>query len=142
MSASSRQNTSAPESESRYRPTPTAAGGGGGRPTSAATGRKAPQWPPTDPTGHPQPHIPTPPPASEPGGQPGPGGPLDQLPQVLKVREAAAILRVGRNQLYQAIARGEVPAVRIGRTIRIPTAALADLLTTSSEPAAPAVASE
>jgi excisionase family DNA binding protein len=50
------------------------------------------------------------------------------LPEVLTAREAAAILRVGRNQLYQAVARGEVGAVRIGRSIRIPKHALLALL--------------
>jgi excisionase family DNA binding protein len=54
---------------------------------------------------------------------------------VLKVKEAAAILRVGRNQLYQAVARGDLHAVRIGRTIRIPRTALLDLLSIS--PATP-----
>jgi excisionase family DNA binding protein len=53
---------------------------------------------------------------------------LAPLPEVLTVREAAAILRVGRNQLYQAVGRGEVGAVRIGRSIRIPKQALLDLL--------------
>jgi excisionase family DNA binding protein len=52
---------------------------------------------------------------------------LAMLPEVLTAREAAAILRVGRNQLYQAVAR-EVGAVRIGRSIRIPKQALLDLL--------------
>jgi excisionase family DNA binding protein len=47
---------------------------------------------------------------------------------MLKVGEVAAILRVGRNQLYGAVARGELRAVRIGRSIRIPKAALLDLL--------------
>jgi hypothetical protein len=37
---------------------------------------------------------------------------LATLPEVLTAREAAAILRVGRNQLYQAVARGELGAVR------------------------------
>jgi len=50
------------------------------------------------------------------------------LPEVLTAREAAAILRVGRNQLYQAVARGQLGAVRIGRSIRIPRHALLDLL--------------
>jgi excisionase family DNA binding protein len=53
---------------------------------------------------------------------------------MLTVKEAAAILRVGRNQLYQAVGRGEVRAVRIGRTIRIPKTALLDLLTTPATP--------
>ena len=62
---------------------------------------------------------------------------LATLPEVLTVREAAAILRVGPNQLYQAVARGELDAVRIGRNIRIPKQTLLDLLA----PASPAVAS-
>ena len=48
------------------------------------------------------------------------------------LEQAAAILRVGRNQLYQAVARGEVGAVRIGRSIRIPKQALLDLLAAAS----------
>jgi excisionase family DNA binding protein len=55
---------------------------------------------------------------------------------VLTAREAAAILRVGRNQLYQAVARGELRAVRIVRTIRIPKQALLDLLAPGSPPTA------
>jgi excisionase family DNA binding protein len=50
---------------------------------------------------------------------------------VLTAREAAAILRVGRNQLYQAVARGELGAIRIGRSIRIPRHALLALLTST-----------
>jgi len=59
---------------------------------------------------------------------------LATLPEVLTVREAAAILRVGRNQLYQAIARGQLGAVRIGRSIRIPKQALLDLLAAAAGP--------
>jgi excisionase family DNA binding protein len=47
---------------------------------------------------------------------------------------AATILRVGRNQLYQAVARGELGAVRIGRSIRIPKQALLDLLASTNPP--------
>lgn len=44
----------------------------------------------------------------------------------LTVDEAAAILRVGRNLLYESIQRGEVPGVvRLGRIIRIRRSALA-----------------
>jgi len=53
---------------------------------------------------------------------------------VLTAREAAKILRVGRNQLYQAVARGELGAVRIGRTIRIPKHALLRLLSLVGSP--------
>jgi excisionase family DNA binding protein len=57
---------------------------------------------------------------------------LASLPEVLTVREAAKVLRVGRNQLYQAVERGQLRAVRIGRSIRIPKQALLDLLARNS----------
>jgi excisionase family DNA binding protein len=53
--------------------------------------------------------------------------------RVLTVPEGAEVLRVGVRSLYAAIARGEVPAVRIGRSIRIPGAALARLLAEGEE---------
>ena len=43
---------------------------------------------------------------------------------VLTVEEAAAFLKVGRNTLYEACARNEVPCRRIGRQIRFSRAAL------------------
>jgi excisionase family DNA binding protein len=71
----------------------------------------------------------TPPEPAVAGAQAPLGDPLARLPEMLTVKEVAAILRVGRNQLYGAVACGEVRAVRIGRTIRIPKTALLDLLT-------------
>ena len=55
-------------------------------------------------------------------------------PEVLTVREVAAILRVGRNQLYQAVSRGQLGAIRIGRSIRIPRQALLALLASTGPP--------
>jgi excisionase family DNA binding protein len=46
----------------------------------------------------------------------------------LSVDETAHILRIGRSGCYEAIARGQIPAVRFGRRIRVPTAALRQLL--------------
>jgi len=43
---------------------------------------------------------------------------------VLTVPEAARILRIGPNQLYNAIGRGEVPHRRVGRSIRLSRAAI------------------
>ena len=34
--------------------------------------------------------------------------------------EVQAILRIGRSKVYEMIARGELPVVRIGRAVRIP----------------------
>lgn len=39
--------------------------------------------------------------------------------EVLTVVEGAKLLRIGRNQLYEAIGRGKVPHLRIGRSIRL-----------------------
>ncbi|MEX0991593.1 MAG: helix-turn-helix domain-containing protein [Actinomycetota bacterium] len=48
--------------------------------------------------------------------------------RVYRVDEAAALLRVGEKTLRNAIRRGEVPAIRIGRRIVLPGAALAEFL--------------
>ncbi len=47
---------------------------------------------------------------------------------LLTVDEAAAVLRIGRNGAYAAVANGSLPSVRIGRTIRVPRDALALLI--------------
>jgi len=38
---------------------------------------------------------------------------------LLTVQEAAELLRVSRNAAYDLVARGELPAIRLGRQIRI-----------------------
>ena len=43
---------------------------------------------------------------------------------VLTVEQAAKFLRLGRNAVYDAIGRGEIPHRRIGRMIRLSRAAL------------------
>jgi len=47
-----------------------------------------------------------------------------ELPLVLTVDEARRVLRIGRRQLYQAIARRDVHTVKVGRCIRIPRSSL------------------
>ena len=56
-----------------------------------------------------------------------------ELPPVLTVDEARRVLRIGRRQLYRAIARREVPALKVGRSIRIPRSGLEAWLATSVE---------
>jgi excisionase family DNA binding protein len=89
------------------------------------------RWPPEH-TANQSPAQPTttPPAPAVAGAQGHIRDPLARLPEMLTVKEVAAILRIGRNQLYGAVARGDLRAVRIGRTIRIPKAALLDVLTT------------
>jgi excisionase family DNA binding protein len=47
---------------------------------------------------------------------------------VLDVREAAALLRMGRNAIYDACGRGELPHRRIGNRLRFSRAALAAMV--------------
>lgn len=48
----------------------------------------------------------------------------DQMPTVLTVEELAAELRIGRDAAYGLVRDGEVFGRRIGRSIRVPRAAL------------------
>ncbi len=44
------------------------------------------------------------------------------------VVEAAKLLGIGRSQAYQAVRRGQIPALKIGHRILVPVAALERLL--------------
>jgi excisionase family DNA binding protein len=132
MSPPTREDTPHLGAGSRYGPTPDAADGRADRPPPAtAPPAQEHPWPPTpDPGARPHAHPSTSP--TTPLDLAGSISALAALPEVLTAREAAAILRVGRNQLYQAVARSELGAVRIGRSIRIPKQALLDLLAAAS----------
>lgn len=43
---------------------------------------------------------------------------------LLKPTEAAETLGIGRTRVYEMLACGELPSIRIGRSIRVPVAAL------------------
>lgn len=60
-----------------------------------------------------------------------------ELPTVMSVSEAAALLGISRNSAYEAVRSGELPALRFGRSIRIPGAALNRLLSSSSAAPSP-----
>lgn len=53
---------------------------------------------------------------------------FDDLPLMLTVEETARTLRCGRTATYEAIRRGEIPSIRIGRSLRVPRHQLARLL--------------
>ena len=44
----------------------------------------------------------------------------DELPLLLTVEEFARVARLGRTAAYDAVRRGDIPSVRIGRSLRIP----------------------
>lgn len=52
---------------------------------------------------------------------------VDDLPLFLTVEETATVLRKGRTATYAAIERGQIPSVRVGRTLRVPRDALLTL---------------
>jgi excisionase family DNA binding protein len=53
---------------------------------------------------------------------------LDELPDVLTVGDCARVLGIARNTAYEAVRRLELPAVKIGRRILVPKAALLRIL--------------
>lgn len=59
---------------------------------------------------------------------------LADLPPVIDLIEAAALLGVGRTTAYKLVRRGEwpTPVLRIGRLIKVPTAPLRELLNRST----------
>jgi excisionase family DNA binding protein len=52
------------------------------------------------------------------------------------VPEAAKRLGIGRNQAYEAAARGDIPTIRIGKRILVPLAALDRMLAGNPKAAA------
>lgn len=65
--------------------------------------------------------------------EPGPVPYPEERPTVT-VEEAAQWLGIGRSAAYVAAQRGEIPAIRLGRLVRIPTAALRVLLALDPPP--------
>lgn len=53
---------------------------------------------------------------------------MDKEKLTLTVAEAAKCLGICRNSAYEAIARGEIPVIRIGKRLLVPKAALEVLL--------------
>ena len=56
------------------------------------------------------------------------GLPAPHEKPTLSVDEVVEILGWGRSAVYEGVRRGEIPALRMGRRIRIPTAKLLELL--------------
>ena len=49
---------------------------------------------------------------------------VDDKRKTMKVEEAAAQLGISRNAAYEAVRRGEIPAVKIGKRILVPKVAI------------------
>jgi len=48
--------------------------------------------------------------------------------ETVSVPEAGAILGLGRNASYEAVQRGDIPAIRLGKKLRVPKAVLERML--------------
>ncbi len=59
------------------------------------------------------------------------------MTQLLTPEEVQAALRLGRTRVYGMLASGELPAVRIGKSVRVPADALARWIDEHTEAAAP-----
>jgi len=55
-------------------------------------------------------------------------------PICVKVNEAARMIGVGRTKLYELIASGEIEAIKLGKSTRITTASLRELVMRQREP--------
>ena len=52
----------------------------------------------------------------------------NDLPATISVEAAAAMLGIGRRSAYRAAAAGQLPTIRMGRRLLVPTQRLLDLL--------------
>lgn len=58
--------------------------------------------------------------------------PLENLPPTLTVEQAGALLGISRRTAYRAAHEGQIPTLRVGRRILVPTSRLLSLLGTAT----------
>ena len=66
--------------------------------------------------------------------QPGPDPPELSRRLALSVDEAAALLGVSRDLVYDLVASGEIPSLRLGRRIVVPRHALEQVINSAIRP--------
>ncbi len=57
--------------------------------------------------------------------------------KTMSIPEAANYLGIGRNSAYEAARAGQIPTIRIGRLLRVPTAALERMLERADKSSGP-----
>jgi excisionase family DNA binding protein len=60
----------------------------------------------------------------------------DQRHEYLKVPEVAEVLRIARSRAYELVGEGEIPSVRIGRSVRVSRKELERWLEEQRQPSA------
>lgn len=53
---------------------------------------------------------------------------MGQEPKFFTVAEVAAIMRVSKMTVYRLVHAGDMPAIRVGRSYRVPESAVTDFL--------------
>ena len=61
-----------------------------------------------------------------------------RIQPVMTVTDAARILHISRGSAYEAVKAGEIPSIRLGRRIVVPTAALVRMLQLEADESRPA----
>jgi excisionase family DNA binding protein len=44
---------------------------------------------------------------------------MENMPDVMTVRQVAKVLQIGKNQAYEMVAQGEIPSKKYGKSIRV-----------------------
>ena len=52
---------------------------------------------------------------------------------LLRAADVAAILDLGRSKVYEMMKKGELPVVRIGRSVRVPRSALTEWIASQTK---------
>jgi excisionase family DNA binding protein len=60
---------------------------------------------------------------------------LQDMPPTISIEEASEILGISRRSAYRAASAGELPTLRLGRRLLVPTARLLALLGVGAQPA-------
>jgi excisionase family DNA binding protein len=58
---------------------------------------------------------------------------IEDLPPTVSVTMAAEILGISRKHAYLCVSRGEIPIIRLGHRVVVPTRALISMLGATSE---------
>jgi len=61
-------------------------------------------------------------------------GPRVDAPLLLRIPEAARLLQVSQSKMYQQVASGDVPVVRVGQSVRVARVELERLAGTPATP--------
>jgi excisionase family DNA binding protein len=53
---------------------------------------------------------------------------------LIRAEEAGKLLGLGRSKIYEMLASGELPVVRVGRSVRVPVEALREWVSRQTRP--------